>query len=91
MVKELITPIPGVKEMTDINGIGEITIASFLAQTGELNKFTHPEQLIKLAGLNLKLATTGKWKGKTVRVMPDCIKICRLLRASIVIDDSSKN
>jgi transposase len=66
MVKELITPIPGVKEMTDINGIGEITIASFLAQTGELNKYTHPEQLIKLAGLNLKLATSGKWKGKTV-------------------------
>ncbi|MGX4667622.1 IS110 family transposase [Cerasibacillus sp. JNUCC 74] len=66
MVKELITPIAGVKEMTDINGIGEITIASFLAQTGELNKYTHPEQLIKLAGLNLKLATSGKWKGKTV-------------------------
>ncbi|UOQ49087.1 transposase [Gracilibacillus caseinilyticus] len=29
MVKELIRPIPGVKEMTDINGIGEITVASF--------------------------------------------------------------
>ncbi|UOQ50144.1 IS110 family transposase [Gracilibacillus caseinilyticus] len=66
MVKELIRPIPGVKEMTDINGIGEITVASFLAETGELNKYTHPEQIIKLAGLNLKLATSGKYKGQTV-------------------------
>jgi transposase len=66
MVQELISTIPGVKEMTDIKGIGDITIASFLAEAGDLNNYVHPEQIIKLAGLNLKLATSGKWKGKTV-------------------------
>ena len=62
----LTSTIPGVKEMTEIKGIGTVTIASFLAEVGDLNKFDHPEQVIKLAGLNLKLATSGKWKGKTI-------------------------
>lgn len=66
MVQALISTIPGVKEMTDIKGIGDITIASFLAEAGDINNYVHPEQIIKLAGLNLKLATSGKWKGKTV-------------------------
>ncbi|RYG71048.1 IS110 family transposase [Lentibacillus lipolyticus] len=66
MIEGLTSMIPGVKEMTDIKGVGDITIASFLAEVGDLNQYNHPEQIIKLAGLNLKLATSGKWKGKTV-------------------------
>ena len=66
MVEALISTIPGVKEMTDIKGIGDITIASFLAEVGDLNDYVHSDQVTKLAGLNLKLATSGKWKGKTV-------------------------
>ncbi|MFD1040506.1 IS110 family transposase [Virgibacillus byunsanensis] len=66
MIEGLTSTIPGVKEMTDIKGIGDITIAAFLAEVGNLNDYNHPEQIIKLAGLNLKLATSGKWKGKTV-------------------------
>ncbi|MBU5265968.1 transposase [Virgibacillus proomii] len=58
--------IPGVKEIKDIKGVGDSTVASFLAEVGDLNNYDHPEQIIKLAGLNLKLATSGKWKGKTV-------------------------
>ncbi|GAB2556644.1 transposase [Gracilibacillus alcaliphilus] len=46
--------------------MGETTIAAFLAEVGDLSRYDHPEQIIKLAGLNLKLATSGKWKGKTV-------------------------
>src|SRR5690625_4955786 len=53
-------------EMTDIKGIGKKTIAAFLAEVGDVNNYSHPDQIIKLAGLNLKLATSGKWKGKTV-------------------------
>lgn len=66
IVGALTNTIPGVKEMTDIKGVGEITIAAFLAEVGDLSRYYHPEQIIKLAGLNLKLATSGKWKGKTV-------------------------
>ena len=66
MIEGFTSTIPGVKEMTDIKGVGDITIAAFLAETGNLGNYEHPEQIIKLAGLNLKLATSGKWKGKTV-------------------------
>ena len=66
MVGAFTDTIPGVKEMTDIKGIGEITIAAFLAEVGDLGRYHHPDQIIKLGGLNLKLATSGKWKGKTV-------------------------
>lgn len=66
IVGALTNTIPGVKEMTDIKGVGELTIAAFLAEVGDLSRYYHPEQIIKLAGLNLKLATSGKWKGKTV-------------------------
>lgn len=66
IVESIISTIPGVQEMIDIKGIGEITVASFLAEVGSLNNYSHPEQIIKLAGLNLKLATSGKWKGRTI-------------------------
>lgn len=66
MIGAFTNTIPGVKEMTDIKGVGDITIAAFLAEVGDLSKYDHPEQIIKLAGLNLKLATSGKWKGKTI-------------------------
>lgn len=66
MIEGLTSTISGVKEMTDIKGIGDITIAAFLAEVGNLNNYDHPEQIIKLAGLNLKLATSGKWKGRTI-------------------------
>ena len=66
MIEELTSTIKGVQEMTDIKGIGKKTIAAFLAEVGDVNNYSHPDQIIKLAGLNLKLATSGKWKGKTV-------------------------
>jgi transposase len=65
-IEELTSTISGVKEMADIKGVGAITIAAFLAEVGDLNNYEHPEQIIKLAGLNLKLATSGKWIGKTI-------------------------
>lgn len=66
MIGAFTNTIPGVKEMTDIKGVGDLTIAAFLAEVGDLSKYDHPEQIIKLAGLNLKLATSGKWKGRTI-------------------------
>lgn len=66
MIEGITSTIPGVKEMTEIKGVGYNTIAAFLAEVGNLKNYGHPEQIIKLAGLNLKLATSGKWKGQTV-------------------------
>ncbi|EOW8912850.1 IS110 family transposase [Listeria monocytogenes] len=65
-VEKLLQVIPGAKEMIAIKGVGKVTVASFFAEVGDLSKYTHPEQIIKLAGLNLRLATSGKWKGQTI-------------------------
>jgi len=65
-VEEILTQIPGVEEMVSIKGVAKITVAAFFAEVGDLQKYESPEQIIKLAGLNLKLATSGKWKGKTI-------------------------
>jgi transposase len=61
----LLDQIPGVKQMIAIKGIGKDTIAGFLAETGDLGNFTHPRQIINLAGLSLKENTSGKHKGQT--------------------------
>lgn len=39
MIEGFTSTIPGVKEMTDIKGVGDITIAAFLAETGDLNNY----------------------------------------------------
>lgn len=65
-VEELMQQIQAVKEMTDIPGVGKKTVAAFFAEIGDLQKYDHPDQIIKLAGLNLRLATSGKWKGRTI-------------------------
>lgn len=65
-IEDILKTIPGVEEMVMIDGIAETTVAGFFAEVGDLKKYEHPDQIIKLAGLNLKLATSGKWKGKTV-------------------------
>lgn len=61
----LLDGIPGVPQMLAIKGVGRDTVAGFFAEVGNLNDYTHPRQIIKLAGLSLKENTSGKHKGKT--------------------------
>lgn len=61
----LLDEIPGVQQMLAIKGVGRDTVAGFFAEVGDLNDYTHPRQIIKLAGLSLKENTSGKHKGKT--------------------------
>ncbi len=51
--------------MLSIPGVGVTTVAGFLSETGDLNNYSHPNQIRKLAGLNLKENSSGKHKGKT--------------------------
>ncbi|QGQ45728.1 IS110 family RNA-guided transposase [Metabacillus sediminilitoris] len=62
---ELLEQIPGVQQMLAITGIGKDTIAGFFAEVGDLSFYSHPRQIIKLAGLSLKENTSGKHKGQT--------------------------
>ena len=64
-IESLLDEIPGVQQMLAIQGVGRDTVAGFFAEVGDLNDYTHPRQIIKLAGLSLKENTSGKHKGKT--------------------------
>jgi transposase len=64
-VQTLLNRIPGTKEMMSIPGVAEVTLAGFLAEVGNLEDYTHPQQIIRLAGLNLRENSSGKHKGKT--------------------------
>lgn len=61
----LLEHIPGVDQMLGITGIGRDTVVGFFAEVGDLSYYSHPRQIIKLAGLNLKENTSGKHKGQT--------------------------
>ncbi len=64
-IEIILKQIPGTKEMMSIPGVGMVTVAGFLAETGNLEGYRHPRQIQKLAGLNLKENSSGKHKGQT--------------------------
>ena len=64
-IDDLVIQIPGSKEMKTIPGVGWVTVAGFLAEVGDLTGYDHPQQIIKLAGLNLKENSSGKHKGQS--------------------------
>ena len=64
-LEELVLTIPGAARLLEIKGIGIKTAAGFLAEIGDINRFSHPKQIIKLAGLNLRENSSGTHKGLT--------------------------
>ena len=55
----------GMKErLLGIPGIGIVSLASFLGETGDLSRFTNGQQLIRLAGYNLTENSSGKSKSQ---------------------------
>ncbi|WP_372636505.1 IS110 family transposase [Cohnella sp.] len=64
-VMAILGSIPGAAQMLTVPGVGAITVAGFLAEVGDLNNYDHGQQIIRLAGLNLKENSSGKRKGKT--------------------------
>ncbi|AZK45040.1 IS110 family transposase [Paenibacillus lentus] len=64
-VESLLERIPGSEEMLSIPGVGITTLAGFLAETGDLSNYDHGQQIIRLAGLNLRENSSGKKKGKS--------------------------
>jgi transposase len=64
-LEELVRQVPGAERMMDIRGIGSMTVVGFFAEVGDLSNYRDPRQIIKLAGLNLKMNQSGKHKGQT--------------------------
>jgi transposase len=55
---------PGAALLLTVPGFGLITVAGILANTGDLAEYEHPEEVLKLAGLNLFEISSGKHRGK---------------------------
>lgn len=62
---ELLKEIPNSDMMLEIKGVGLSTVASFIAEIGDIKNYNSPKQIQKLAGLALKENSSGKHKGRT--------------------------
>jgi transposase len=65
LIEELAMQIPGFEKMLEIKGVGLVLAAGFLAEVGDIFRFSHPKQIQKLSGLSLKENSSGKHKGQT--------------------------
>ncbi len=64
-VYQLIDKIPYAAFLLTLSGISKILVAGFLAETGDLYRYSDGQQIIRLAGLHLKENSSGTHKGKT--------------------------
>ncbi|NLN64949.1 MAG: IS110 family transposase [Clostridiaceae bacterium] len=64
-LESIVNTIPGAENFLEIKGIGVKTVAGFFAEVGDIRRFTHPKQIIKLAGLNVRENSSGEYKGQT--------------------------
>lgn len=62
----LLEQIPITPPLQAIKGIGEVTLANILAETGDLSQYDHGNQILRLAGLHLGENSSGNHKGKIV-------------------------
>jgi len=65
IVESLAMQIPGFDKLLEIKGIGLVTAAGFVAEVGDVKRFSHSKQIQKLAGLSLRENSSGKHKGET--------------------------
>ena len=72
--------------LLSIPGVGIVTAARFLGEVGDLSRFEHPSQVIKLAGFNLRGSTSGeKQNSKTVITKRGRSRLrCLLYQAALI-------
>ena len=56
--------VPNVEKLLAIKGVGFSSVACFIAEVGDIGRFTDPKQIQKLAGLEITKLSSGKRKGK---------------------------
>lgn len=56
--------VPNVEKLLAIKGVGFSSVAGFIAEFGDIGRFTDPKQIQKLAGLEITKISSGKRKGK---------------------------
>lgn len=64
-LKMLLNQHEEAKYLLSVPGIGVISASEIIGETGGLNNFKNPDQLLRLAGLNLYELSSGNFKGQT--------------------------
>lgn len=63
-LEEKVKEVPNVEKMLAIKGVGMSTVIGFIAEVGDIGRFTDPKQIQKLAGLEIVKKSSGKKKGQ---------------------------
>ncbi len=63
-LNEKIMEVPNVEKLLAIKGVGLSTVIGFVAEVGDIGRFTDPRQVQKLAGLEITKISSGKRKGQ---------------------------
>lgn len=56
--------VPAARFMLSVKGVGELTVAAILGETGDLSLYHRASEILKLAGLNLYELSSGTWRGR---------------------------
>ena len=65
MIERLVKKVPYAEKLLQIKGIGMKTVSGFIAEVGDIRRFTNAKQLQKLAGLAIVENSSGKYTGKS--------------------------
>ena len=63
-LEEKVLEVPNVEKLLAIKGVGLSTVIGFVAEIGDIGRFTNPKQIQKLAGLEIVKRSSGKKKGQ---------------------------
>ena len=58
-ITDLVNQLPNTDKLLDIKGVGIVSAATFLAETGEINRFNSPKEIQKLSGMSIMTHRRG--------------------------------
>ncbi|MCH4891427.1 IS110 family transposase [Acidaminobacter sp. JC074] len=64
-IENICRRLPEVQKLLKIKGMGLSTTSGIISEIGDIRNYSHPDQLIKMAGLSLIENSSGKKKGQT--------------------------
>jgi transposase len=65
MLEKLVRQVPYAEKLLQIKGIGMKTVSGFIAEVGDISRFTDAKQIQKLAGQAIVENSSGKHNGKS--------------------------
>ena len=65
MIEEKIAEVPYIDKLLEIKGVGLKTVVGFVAEVGDIRRFTDPKQIQKLAGYAIVSNDSGKHTGES--------------------------